>query len=57
MMILLDLLGAPDPNFYSFFKETEQWYARLISAEDKLDRAGLFERYLFIFSSLSVIEV
>lgn len=44
--MLLDLLGAPDPYFYSFFKQTEQWYARLSAIEEKLDRAGLFERYL-----------
>lgn len=24
-LVLLDLLGAPDPVFYSFFKDTERW--------------------------------
>uniref|UniRef100_A0A336LIH0 Glutaminyl-peptide cyclotransferase n=1 Tax=Culicoides sonorensis TaxID=179676 RepID=A0A336LIH0_CULSO len=36
MMILLDLIGAPDPKFYSYFKDTEHWYARLMNAEQKL---------------------
>ncbi|KAL9705740.1 hypothetical protein quinque_009258 [Culex quinquefasciatus] len=25
MLVLLDLLGAPDPNFFSYFKNTENW--------------------------------
>lgn len=36
MMVLLDLIGAPDPKFYSYFKDTEHWYARLMNAEQKL---------------------
>lgn len=36
MMVLLDLIGAADPKFYSFFKDTEHWYARLMGAEQKL---------------------
>lgn len=35
-MILMDLIGAPDPKFYSYFKDTEHWYARLMNAEQKL---------------------
>lgn len=45
MLMLLDLLGAPDPTFYSFFRETERWYARLVNAEEKLDNQSLLERY------------
>lgn len=45
MMMLLDLLGSPDPTFYSFFKETENWYARLVQTEEKLDNLSLLERY------------
>lgn len=25
VLILLDLLGAPDPIFYSYFQDTEKW--------------------------------
>lgn len=45
MLILLDLLGAPDPTFYSFFKNTEDWYARLVNTEQKLDDLRLLDRY------------
>ncbi|CRK93428.1 CLUMA_CG006964, isoform A [Clunio marinus] len=45
LMVLLDLLGSPDPTFYSFFKETENWYARMASTEEKLDNQNLLERY------------
>lgn len=45
MLMLLDLLGAPDPTFYSFFPETEKWYARLIKAEERLDNQSLLMRY------------
>lgn len=45
MLVLLDLLGAPDPVFYSFFKETEPWYIQLLKAEEKLDSAHSLERY------------
>lgn len=45
MMVLLDLLGAPDPSFYSFFSATENWYARLVETEEKLDNQSLLERY------------
>ncbi|XP_047995096.1 glutaminyl-peptide cyclotransferase [Leguminivora glycinivorella] len=39
VLVLLDLLGAPDPVFYSYFQSTEKWYVRLASAERRL--AGL----------------
>lgn len=45
MLVLLDLLGAPDPVFYSYFKETEGWYARMIQTEEKLDNQSLLQRY------------
>lgn len=45
MLFLLDLLGAPDPIFYSFFRDTEGWYARLVSTEERLDNGKLLERY------------
>lgn len=45
MLILLDLLGAPDPAFYSYFRNTEKWYARLMNAEERLDNQSLLNRY------------
>lgn len=29
LLVLLDLLGAPHPHFYSFFEQTNKWYALL----------------------------
>uniref|UniRef100_A0A8W7PZI3 Glutaminyl-peptide cyclotransferase n=1 Tax=Anopheles coluzzii TaxID=1518534 RepID=A0A8W7PZI3_ANOCL len=45
MLVLLDLLGTPEPNFYSYFAETENWYVQLISAERRLDELGHLENY------------
>uniref|UniRef100_A0A182NBH9 Glutaminyl-peptide cyclotransferase n=1 Tax=Anopheles dirus TaxID=7168 RepID=A0A182NBH9_9DIPT len=45
MLVLLDLLGTPEPSFYSFFPETENWYVQLISAERRLDELGHLENY------------
>ncbi|KAH8370215.1 hypothetical protein KR093_002664 [Drosophila rubida] len=46
MLVLLDLLGAPDPAFYSFFSNTELWYMRLADLEQRLARHSLLERYM-----------
>uniref|UniRef100_A0A182JYA9 Glutaminyl-peptide cyclotransferase n=1 Tax=Anopheles christyi TaxID=43041 RepID=A0A182JYA9_9DIPT len=45
MLVLLDLLGTPEPNFYSYFPETENWYVQLISVERRLDELGHLENY------------
>lgn len=45
MLVLLDLLGSPDPTFYSFFKETDSWYLRMAQTEEQLDDLSLFQRY------------
>jgi glutaminyl-peptide cyclotransferase len=45
MLVLLDLLGAPDPNFYSLNHETRNWYARLCTTEDSLSESNLLQRY------------
>lgn len=47
MLFLLDLLGAPDPSFYSFFKSTENWYARLCIIEERLANAGFMSQYTY----------
>lgn len=39
-MVLLDLLGAPQPTFYSYFSETEGWYYQLADIEARLGAAG-----------------
>lgn len=41
LLMLLDLLGTPNPAFYSFFPETQKWYKRLSAAEKRLRRLGL----------------
>ncbi|XP_037935280.1 glutaminyl-peptide cyclotransferase isoform X2 [Teleopsis dalmanni] len=45
MLVLLDLIGAPDPKFYSFFQNTESWYSRLLLIEERLAESNLLERY------------
>uniref|UniRef100_A0A182INA0 glutaminyl-peptide cyclotransferase n=1 Tax=Anopheles atroparvus TaxID=41427 RepID=A0A182INA0_ANOAO len=45
VLVLLDLLGTPEPNFYSYFQETENWYVQLLSAERRLNELGHLENY------------
>lgn len=45
MLVLLDLLGAPDPTFYNYFKNTEKWYSLLVSIENKLAQMQKLESY------------
>lgn len=45
MLVLLDLIGAPDPKFYSFFAKTETWHSRLVDIEERLASVGLLEHY------------
>ena len=47
MLILLDLLGAPDPYFYSYFSETYRWYLKLMEAEHALAKLRKFEGYSY----------
>ena len=41
--MLLDLLGASSPEFYSYFKNTDKWYALLIQIEKRLLAKGLVQ--------------
>ncbi|KAF5287507.1 hypothetical protein FQA39_LY04135 [Lamprigera yunnana] len=41
LLVLLDLLGAPKPRIYNFFKDTENWYKRMSHAEKRLAKLGL----------------
>jgi len=45
VLVLLDLLGAPDPVFYSYFQETEKWYRQMMMAERNLARLGQLVQY------------
>lgn len=47
MLVLLDLLGAPDPTFYNYFKNTEKWYSLLVNIENKLAELRKFESYTY----------
>ncbi|XP_055683773.1 glutaminyl-peptide cyclotransferase [Lutzomyia longipalpis] len=46
-LVLLDLLGAPDPNFYSYFTTTEQTYNHLMLGERRLLRTGMLDNYSY----------
>ncbi|XP_066592316.1 glutaminyl-peptide cyclotransferase [Prorops nasuta] len=45
ILVLLDLIGAPDPKFYNYFEETANWYSLLVNAESKLANLNKFENY------------
>lgn len=45
MLILLDLLGAPDPTFYSINPESLTWYLRLIKTENDIGKMNLLKNY------------
>ncbi|ODN02054.1 Glutaminyl-peptide cyclotransferase [Orchesella cincta] len=39
MLVLLDLLGTPNPKLYSFFQETSHWHNSLVQTEQQLKRS------------------
>lgn len=41
----MDLLGASNPTFYSFFSETQGWYKVLANAETKLANGNALKNY------------
>nr|KAF6411497.1 glutaminyl-peptide cyclotransferase like [Rousettus aegyptiacus] len=45
LFILLDLLGAPNPTFYSHFPRTARWFHRLRSIEKRLHRLNLLQSH------------
>ncbi|XP_039309751.1 glutaminyl-peptide cyclotransferase isoform X1 [Solenopsis invicta] len=47
VLVLLDLIGAPDPTFYNYFKNTEKWYSLLVSIEKELAQMRKFESYSY----------
>uniref|UniRef100_A0A1B6MC43 Glutaminyl-peptide cyclotransferase n=1 Tax=Graphocephala atropunctata TaxID=36148 RepID=A0A1B6MC43_9HEMI len=44
LLVLLDLLGAPKPTFFSYFKNTNKWYLQMVSAERRLTDLGLLKK-------------
>lgn len=40
LFMLLDLLGTPDPNFYSYFQNTAQDYSMMMQGEQRLIAGG-----------------
>ncbi|XP_015598117.1 glutaminyl-peptide cyclotransferase isoform X2 [Cephus cinctus] len=47
MLLLLDLIGAPDPTFYNYFENTQRWYNVLVDAENTLARLRKLEDYSY----------
>ncbi|OAD57214.1 Glutaminyl-peptide cyclotransferase, partial [Eufriesea mexicana] len=47
LLVLLDLIGAPDPTFYNYFSNTENWYSLLMAVENKLASLKKFESYSY----------
>lgn len=45
MLVLLDLLGAPDPAFYSYFRNTDRWHGLMSNIEKSCSELGLLKRY------------
>ncbi|XP_044585910.1 glutaminyl-peptide cyclotransferase-like [Cotesia glomerata] len=45
VLVLLDLIGATNPNFYNFFDSTVRWYSQLILAEKSLADLSLLKNY------------
>ncbi|XP_006181129.2 LOW QUALITY PROTEIN: glutaminyl-peptide cyclotransferase [Camelus ferus] len=43
LLILLDLIGAPNPTFPSFFPNTARWFDRLKAIEQELHELGLLK--------------
>ncbi|XP_076987528.1 glutaminyl-peptide cyclotransferase-like protein isoform X1 [Tamandua tetradactyla] len=45
LFVLLDLLGAPNPTFYSHFPRTARWFHRLRNIEKRLHRLNLLQSH------------
>ncbi|XP_077550864.1 glutaminyl-peptide cyclotransferase-like isoform X3 [Haemaphysalis longicornis] len=63
VLVLLDLLGAPNPRFYSYFADTRPVYERFVDIENRLNDAGAMEtsygrrtNYFVNSSQLALIE-
>lgn len=63
VLVLLDLLGAPNPRFYSYFADTRPVYERFVDIESRLNDVGAMEtssgrrtNYFVNSSQLALIE-
>lgn len=64
VMVLLDLLGAPEPRFYSYFVDTRPVYDRFVDIESRLNDIDAMEtrcsrcrtNYFINSSQLALIE-
>lgn len=43
LFVLLDLLGVAKPSFYSYFPDTDVYYARMMAIEKELKSSGLMQ--------------
>ncbi|XP_065061574.1 glutaminyl-peptide cyclotransferase-like [Rhopilema esculentum] len=47
VFVLLDLIGAPNPQFLDLFEDTSKWYRELQVIEQKLASTNQLEKYLY----------
>ncbi|XP_068766651.1 glutaminyl-peptide cyclotransferase-like protein, partial [Struthio camelus] len=45
LLVLLDLLGGPDPAIYSHFTRTHAWFLHLVAIEERLHDLGLLRAH------------
>ncbi|KAK8729481.1 hypothetical protein OTU49_008493, partial [Cherax quadricarinatus] len=50
LFVLLDLLGTKDVQFSSYYRNTDRWYARLVSYERRLSDLQLLHQRPFMFN-------
>lgn len=53
MLVLLDLIGHRDINFYNFFPQTSKWYTLMSDTEDRLRKLGFLKRMARYFVQLN----
>ncbi|NXG40300.1 QPCTL protein, partial [Dromaius novaehollandiae] len=45
LLVLLDLLGAPEPRIHSHFARTHAWFLQLVAIEKRLHHLGLLRAH------------
>ncbi|XP_068218847.1 glutaminyl-peptide cyclotransferase isoform X2 [Palaemon carinicauda] len=56
LFVLLDLLGTEDVQFFNYFKNTDRWYARMVSYERRLNDLGLLNKRQLMFKQRSMLN-
>ncbi|XP_064090174.1 glutaminyl-peptide cyclotransferase-like isoform X1 [Macrobrachium nipponense] len=56
LFVLLDLLGTEDVQFFNYFKNTDRWYARMLSYERRLSDLGMLNKRLMMFKQRSMLN-